>query len=49
MEERQVAGEAAASLMSQFIDSGAVKDEGQGKFTVETIEGAQTFSAYPEQ
>jgi len=49
MEERQAAGEAAANLMSQFIDAGAVKDEGLGKFSVETMGGAQTFSAYPEQ
>ena len=34
MEERLAPGEAAANLMSQFIDTGNVRDEGQGKFTL---------------
>ena len=49
MEERQAAGEAAASLMSQFIETGAVRDEGQGNFTVTGVNGEQTFTAFPEQ
>ena len=49
MEEQQEAGEIAASLMSQFIDQGLVRDEGDGKFTMPTPNGDQTFTAFQEQ
>ena len=49
MEGRQAAGEAAASLMSQFIDSGAVRDEGEGHFTLTGMNGEQTYKAFPDQ
>ena len=49
MEESQATGEAAANLMQKFIDTGCIKDEGNGQFTIAGPNGDQTFNAYPEQ
>ena len=39
----------AASLMTQFIDSGAIQTDGQGNYKVQNQDEEQSFRAFADQ
>ena len=49
MEQDHASGQMAASLMTQFIDSGAIQTDGQGNYKVQNQDEEQSFRAFAEQ
>lgn len=48
MEEDRAHGQMASSLMTQFIDSGAIQTDGQGNYKVQNLDEEQTFRAFAD-